>query len=348
MKLGKFEHLTGDKVSDLTFSEFSQRWLLEYCQLEKAETQWGEDKRVVTIHLDPALGKIKLSALKKSDLTDLKLKLLKGVKPGLRKLSYAPKTINNIMGLAKKIMNTAVEWEVVGRNPFQEVKNIKAKEQDFDFWKPEERDQFLSQCYRVDGDFADAVLVACHTGLRLGEMAGLTWSAIDFDRKMLSVRDTFNYKLNKRFQRTKTHDKSVLLPMNALVCATLRRRKLANGGEEVFPNSLLKWSCKRLQRLSRKFSVREIWFHDLRHTFASCLAMAGVDLMVIKELMRHKSYQMTLRYAHLHPDHLRGATEVLASRGQVFAHDQNGDFLPCPRTAHETENRKVLQFSARR
>ena len=63
--------------------------------------------------------------------------------------------------------------------------------------------------------------------------------------------------------------------------------------------------------------------------------------MVIKDLMRHKSYQMTLRYAHLHPDHLIGATEVLTSilvpRGPALAHGQNQNFLPGPRLAHETK-----------
>ncbi len=83
--------------------------------------------------------------------------------------------------------------------------------------------------------------------------------------------------------------------------------------EFVFNRDLLKSACNKLKFRCRKFGVKEIRFHDLRHTFASCLALAGVDLMVIKDLMRHKSYQMTLRYAHLHPDHLKGKTDVLCA-----------------------------------
>lgn len=63
--------------------------------------------------------------------------------------------------------------------------------------------------------------------------------------------------------------------------------------------------------MCRKAGVKEIRFHDLRHTFASCLAMTGVNPLLTKELMRHKSFQMTLRYSHLHPDYLKGATEIL-------------------------------------
>lgn len=84
-----------------------------------------------------------------------------------------------------------------------------------------------------------------------------------------------------------------------------------NDDDLVFPIELLSDAASRLRRRCKWFEVRSIRFHDLRHTFASCLAMAGVSLMLIKELMRHQSYQMTLRYAHLHPDHLMGSTDVL-------------------------------------
>ena len=247
------------------------------------------------------------------------------------------------------MLNTAVAWELMSQNPFREVKNVKVKEQDFDFWKPDERDEFLDRCYEVDPDFADAVLVACHTGLRVGELAGLNWRAIDFDRRTMAVKDTFNFKLNKRFHRTKTHDKAIHLPLNDLVLEVFtRRRSNVKTDGSVFSEELLRWSCKRLQRLCRKFGSRELRFHDLRHTFASCLAMAGADLMVIQKLMRHQSYQMTLRYAHLHPDHLRGATDILVSRGRDSVHALKVGISCRPRIAHETQSGKLLSLAALR
>ena len=236
-------------------------------------------------------------------------------------------------------MAQAVEWELIARNPFSEVKKVKVREQDFDYWTPEERDLFLSRCCVEDPEFADAVLVACHTGLRLGELAGLTWNAIDFNRRVFFVKDTYCYKLKKEFNHTKTHDKAIYLPMNQSVIETLTRRKACRQSVTVFPRDLLKDAAEKLQGRCRKYGVRPIRFHDLRHTFASCLAMAGVDLMVIMDLMRHKGYHMTLRFAHLHPDHLRGATDVLAAvlnpRGPALAHDEKVNCLPGPRLAHE-------------
>lgn len=107
--------------------------------------------------------------------------------------------------------------------------------------------------------------------------AGLTWNAIDSNRKMFAVKDTYCFKLKKEFGHTKTHDKAVHLPMNQVVITTLLKRKTSRQGLTVFPQELLKDACKKLQRRCRRYEIRSIRFHDLRHTFASCLAMAGVD-----------------------------------------------------------------------
>lgn len=61
----------------------------------------------------------------------------------------------------------------------------------------------------------------------------------------------------------------------------------------------------------RKAKIRDFHFHDLRHTFASHLVMAGVDITTVKELLGHKTLTMTLRYSHLAPSHKVKAVDIL-------------------------------------
>lgn len=86
----------------------------------------------------------------------------------------------------------------------------------------------------------------------------------------------------------------------------------------VFPNSEgnrdLRWAQRTVPAALRAAKITDFRFHDLRHTFASRLAMEGIDLLTIKELGGWKSLPMVQRYAHLSPSHRRTAIERLATR----------------------------------
>ncbi|MBF0516708.1 MAG: site-specific integrase [Nitrospirae bacterium] len=74
---------------------------------------------------------------------------------------------------------------------------------------------------------------------------------------------------------------------------------------------------RSFQTACRRAGISDFHFHDLRHTFASHLVMAGVDITTVSKLLGHKSLTMTLRYSHLSPNHLQNAVNVLDITGNA-------------------------------
>jgi integrase len=148
------------------------------------------------------------------------------------------------------------------------------------------------------------VITALHTGFRASELRSLTWDDVDVRHRMITVRA--GYAKNGEARS---------VPMNQLLTDTLKSVKLAhNQGDWVFCNrDGMPYRSFRsaFERAVRKAEVKDFTFHDLRHTFASRLVMAGVDLPTVKELLGHRDISMTMRYTHLSSDHKQTAVGKL-------------------------------------
>jgi integrase len=150
------------------------------------------------------------------------------------------------------------------------------------------------------------VTVLLHTGFRRGELLGLRWKDVDFKAGVLTIPKSKNGDARH-------------VPMTSTVRAILSRRaRPLENAKLVFPNTEgtrdLRWAKKTVPAALRAARIEDFRFHDLRHTFASRLAMESVDLMAIRDLMGHKTMTMTLRYSHLSPGHRQNAVERLVTR----------------------------------
>lgn len=155
------------------------------------------------------------------------------------------------------------------------------------------------------GSYADhltpIVLLAMNTGLRRGELLALDWSDINLDARMLTVRRE-NAKSGKQRH----------VPLNTEALSVLKQwMSQTSGAASVFDVASVKNGWGGLLAAAKVESFR---FHDLRHHFASRLVMGGVDLNTVRELLGHADLAMTLRYAHLAPEHLAAAVEKIYSR----------------------------------
>lgn len=153
---------------------------------------------------------------------------------------------------------------------------------------------------------APMVLVSLNTGLRYGELTGLEWPAINFRAKVLTVTG-----------RTAKGAKTRHVPLNAEALDVLRRwRAQGDGAGLVFANAdgsriaSVKTAWLRLLKDAR---IKAFRWHDLRHSFASKLVQRGVDLPVVRELLGHGDFALTLRYAHLKPGQKEDAVARLAA-----------------------------------
>jgi len=143
----------------------------------------------------------------------------------------------------------------------------------------------------------DLVQFALFTGMRRGEVLGLTWERVD------RVRGVVLLDLTKSGKRRE-------VPLNSRADAVLARRGSKSSGL-VFGTR--RWDHFRTawENAVERAKLADFHFHDLRHTFASWAVQRGASLQEVKDLLGHHSLAMTLRYGHLAPEHLRTAVARL-------------------------------------
>ena len=205
------------------------------------------------------------------------------------------------MTCLKTIFNKAVEWGKIHKNPAKNIKKLKERNHRLRYLTKEE----IKNLYNASADHLRPILiVALNTGMRKSEILNLKWEDIDFHQKIIYIMNTKNNEKRE-------------IPINQVVFDSLLKVKKHPDSPYVFCNKDGKpygdvktafWHARK------RAGIKNFRFHDLRHTFASHLVMAGVDLNTVKELLGHKDIKMTLRYAHLSPDYKRRAVETLCNK----------------------------------
>jgi len=219
-----------------------------------------------------------------------------------KRQSSAPATVNRYLEFLKRVFNVAIADGKADVNPVCTVTMFKENNERVRYLTDDEEQRLRAE---IDDAWWPLVEIAMHTGLRQDEQLSLTWENIDFNAGIITV------------QRSK-HGEARRIPMNDTVRSALRRLPSRFKGGYVFPSKTgvtplnARNLCNRIfDPAVRRAGITDFHWHDMRHTFGSRLAMAGVDLLAIKDLMGHKTIEMTLRYAHLSPAHHRDAVQRL-------------------------------------
>jgi len=217
-------------------------------------------------------------------------RLLEGVSRG---------TINRQRALLSRICGVAVEWGYLASNPVKRVRPFREAPSRMRYLTGEEASRLVAA---IRSDVRPLILFLLHTGARRGEALALDWSDVDFVRRLVRLRITKN-------------GDSRTVPISASLLATLNAMPRKVG--RVFP--FTPFGLRRPWRAALKVaSLQDFRLHDLRHCAASFAVQGGVPIQAVAQLLGHRSLQMTLKYAHLAPGHLRGAVEAIADATAIW------------------------------
>jgi integrase len=236
-----------------------------------------------------------------------------------RALSAA--TINRPLQVLRSLLRLARdEWEALPKVP--RIRFEKEPQGRIRWLEPDEEHRLLAACETsTRPDLHKIATVALETGLRKGEVMGLTWERVDFSRGVIRLEHTKSGRRREVPMRQAVYD--TLAPLRALAAEVLPTEEEADRRTgprgRVWPHRFPRraWG----QALERA-GLEDFHFHDCRHHFASWFVMRRGSLQALKEILGHATLAMTMRYAHLAPEHLRAEvakTERPAQTAAVLA-----------------------------
>lgn len=280
------------------FQAFAWRWFHTYVETNNKLSEQKAKYLMLRKHLVPSFGPLPLDRI-----DSLRIEQFKAVR--LRS-GLSPKTVNNIIAVLAKCLRTAEDWGELERVP--KMKPLRVEPPGFDYLSIAEAERLIAAV--PDEPWHAMVLVALRTGLRIGELIGLEWGDVNLDNGILTVRrSVFGRHIVSPKSNRIRH-----IPLTDKAYRTLVEIRQPTGpvfgrvGGVRLNDQLAR---RTLRRFCIQANLRPIGWHVLRHTFASHLAMSGVSIKVIQELLGHSDVRTTMRYAHLGPSSLHDAVQLL-------------------------------------
>lgn len=272
------------KPSSVTFGEIAAVWLATY-PTGLSESTRREYHYTLKNHLNPEFSSIRVQNIGRADIQEF----ING-----KAEQYSTKTVKKIYTLLKQVLDMAVVDGILRANPCAYVKTPKVVTKERLPLSAEEAKSLLA--LTADTPEIEFLLL---TGLRVFELIGLLWDAVDLENKTITVKRQLS-RDRKGFSPPK-HGKERTVPLSDDAVKILEKQK--STCSYVFHNGNDRISYKRLNRLLKVYGAQigrdDLSAHVLRHTYASLLLEAGVNPKTIQNNLGHHSADFTLReYTH--------------------------------------------------
>lgn len=269
------------------------------------------DKQLDQITVDDVENFKELRSRQKKQAPNRKLKKNKHA---TTRVTIKPATVNRELGCLRAMINYFIRKDVLVKNPVSRVKFFK---EDNEQTRVVSRDEELLYLMACSQPLRDVATIMVETGMRPSEVCGLERRNVHLDKGYI-----FNPHGKTKAARRK-------LPLSQRASELLRRRLEKTDGEFVFPGTrggkdparpILKLNNAHRGAVTRA-AIQPFRLYDLRHTFATRAAEAGVDIMTLAALLGHSRIQMVMRYAHPTEEHQFNAVRKMEAHriAQTFS-----------------------------
>jgi integrase len=212
--------------------------------------------------------------------------------------AVTPSTVNREVSILRHVLKRAVEWKYLHQYRLAGLKQLPEPDGRTRFLELDQIDSLLRECETSRSrSLKPFVLIALNTGMRRGEILGLTRKSIDWANKIATLSHTKNGDARKVHLNDTAIDALRLLPIRF--------------DGRLFPLKDAHTVSRSFRRAVERAGIEDFRLHDLRHTFASHQAMAGTAGRGLQELLGHKDGRMTARYTHLSDGYLKAAVNGL-------------------------------------
>lgn len=292
------------KAPSVTLEDFISTWLNDFC-LDLKESTRRNYRQTANKHIVKAIGAVELNKLRTEQIQRLYIQLLSGEPP------LSPKTIKNIHGLLHRVLHKAVQLRYIEHNPVDGCTIPKVPKPQI---KPMEKEEILYFLEEIKGDELEIFFfVALFTGMRRGELMGLTWDDVNFEKQQIRVHKQLTQypgELQYQFTTTKNGKERVIqaaqLVFDRLMLHKEQQNTLREKNPKGWKNSNLVFTndCgenmsirtveKHFKKHVKAIGRPDVRLHDLRHSYAILSILAGDDIKILQENLGHYSAAFTL------------------------------------------------------
>lgn len=309
------------EATRLTVADFMARWLEDSVKPQSAGMTYHRYKGIVERQINAHLGGVKLAKITPAHV--------QGLLSSMEAEGFKPPSLLYAYSVLRRAMNVALRWGFIVRNPCGVVDPPKPKYREITPLNAEQARALLkaSESHRLHALF----VLALQTGLRQGELYALQWPDIDLEQGTVNVRHTLEEirgVLKLKEPKSKAGKRNIKLPKSSVAALWQHKAKMLAEGHAAAPWVFCDTDGKPLRKsnVERRVwkpirdaakmpdgkPIPEIRFHDLRHTAATLLLLAGVNPKIVQERLGHAKISITLdTYSHVLPGMQDAAADKL-------------------------------------